>query len=105
MAATTNKVRTTRPATAGGPKRRTPRTVATLAQKYIDGRASKDYAIRVVPDAVELHGETWYVVAEANRPDAPFSDFVNRITDAALDMEDAEKLYVMIVPTLPPDGD
>jgi hypothetical protein len=79
--------------------------MATLAQKYMDRHAAPGYAIRILPEDVELRGETWFVVAEPDRPDVRYSDFLNRITDASMDMEDGEHLYVLFVPTLPPEDD
>ena len=79
--------------------------IASLAQKYLDRHQPQRYRINVVPDAVVLRGDTWFVVAEPSKPDAPGHDFINRITEASMDLEDQEKLNLFLVPVIPPEDD
>lgn len=107
MAAKANGVRASRKqrfATKSAARRRAGE-IATLAQRYLDKHQPQRYRINVVPDAVVLRGDTWFVVAEPNKADAPGYDFINRITEASMDLEDHEKLNLFLVPVIPPDDD
>src|SRR5437660_741133 len=85
--------------------RRTRTKIAALAQRYLDKHQPVRYRINVVPDAVVLRGDTWFVVAEPDKADAPGFDFINRITEATLELEDKEKLHLFVVPVIPPEDD
>jgi hypothetical protein len=79
--------------------------IATLAQFYLDRHQPTKYRINVVPDAIVLRGDTWLVVAEPSTADAPGHDFINRITEASMELEDKEKLSLFLVPVIPPEDD
>lgn len=86
-------------------ERRQKQEMAVLAQRYLDRHQPDRYRIRVMPDAIERRGETWFIVAEPDKAAAPTYDFINRITEASIELEDQEKLSVFLVPVMPPEDD
>lgn len=81
------------------------RQMAALAQRYLDRHQPERYRINVVPDAIELRGDTWFIVAEPDRVTAPTYDYINRMTEASMEPERKEKLDVFLVPVMPPEDD
>jgi hypothetical protein len=81
------------------------RQMADLAQRYLDRHQPKEYRIEVNPEAVALRGDTWFIVAEPDRVKAPGYDYINRMTEAAMELEEKEKVHVFLVPVIPPEDD
>lgn len=86
-------------------RRQTNAQMAALAQKYLDRHQSSRYRIVVVPEAIERRGKTWFIVAEPDRAAAPTYDYINRMTEASIEMEHKEKMDVFLVPVIPPEDD
>src|SRR5882724_7026647 len=79
--------------------------IASMAQRYLNRHQPDRYRINVVRDAVVLRGDTWYVVAEPDKANAPGHDFISRITEASMELEDKEKVNLFLVPVIPPEDD
>ena len=79
--------------------------IAAMAQKYLDRHQPSGYRIVVPKNGVELRGHTWLVVVQPDRSDAPTYDYVNRMTEASMELERNEKIDVFLVPGFPPEDD
>ena len=79
--------------------------IASMAQRYLDRHQPVGYRINVVRDAVVLRGDTWYVVAEPDKANASGYDFISRITEASMELEDKEHVNLFLVPVIPPEDD
>lgn len=81
------------------------RHMADLAQRYLDRHQPRGYRINVDRNAVELRGDTWFIVANPDRTSAPGYDFINRITEASMELEEKENIHVFLLPVIPPEDD
>lgn len=86
-------------------QKREQKRIGELAQRYLDRHQSDRYRIAVAFDGIEKRGDTWFIVAEPDKVSAPTYDYINRMTEAAMEMEDREKIAVLMVPVLPPEDD
>jgi hypothetical protein len=75
--------------------------VVTLAEKYLAPHQPANYRLKVLRDGVRRDDDWWYVVVQPDRDDVYSYEYYGRLAEAELDLEEAEHLHVLLVPTLP----
>jgi len=78
-------------------------TVVKLAQRYLDGHQPRDYKLVARADKVQKENDTWYVQVDPIPEDVSSGDFINRVIDAQMDLQESEGLEVELTNMLPRD--
>jgi hypothetical protein len=74
-------------------------------ERYLAPHQPSEYQIRIVADAVEQQGGTWYVVVEPTREDVRSYDFTARLAEAAADLMERDDVDVQLTTVLPQHAD
>ena len=75
--------------------------IAELAETYLKPHQPDGYQLRVIVDSIQQDDDWYYVVVEPSRNDIRSYDYSARLAEAELDLQEKEKLKVLLVPALP----
>lgn len=75
--------------------------IVQLARKYLEKHQPSNYRLEVIEDAIEQDDDWYYVVVEPSRQDVRTYDYSERLVEAELDLQEHEKVKVLLVPALP----
>lgn len=75
--------------------------IVELIRKYLDRHQPADYRLDIVADSISQEDDWYYVVVEPSRNDIRSYDYSARLADAELELQEQEKVKVLLVPALP----
>ena len=79
-------------------------TVIETVKRYLEPHQPSDYRLNVIETGIRHTGDDWWeVVVQPDRQDIRSYDYYGRLADAENDIEDHEKLKVLLLPALPGD--
>ncbi len=74
-----------------------------IVEKYLEPHQPIGYRLKVLADGIKQDDNFWHVVVQPTRDDVRSYDYHGRLAEAENDIEDHEKLKVLLVPVLPGD--
>jgi len=75
--------------------------LAALVEKYLEPHQPPDYRLKVLREGMRRDDDWWYVVVQPDKENVRSYDYYGRLTEAELDLQEAEHLSVLLVPVLP----
>ena len=75
--------------------------IVALASKYLKKNEPPEYQLVIDADSIQEDDDWYYVVVTPSRTDIRSYDYSARLADAELDMQENEKVNVLLVPALP----
>jgi hypothetical protein len=75
--------------------------IVNVVRKYLQPHQPDDYRLDVVESAIGREDEWYYVVVEPDRDGVRSNDYASRLVEAELDLQEKEKLNILLVPALP----
>ncbi len=73
--------------------------VVKLVTQYLKPHQPRSYRIQVLREGVEVDDDGWWqVLVKPSRRIAPSYDWIGRCAEAAVDLDEAEGVHVLLVP-------
>ena len=75
--------------------------IAELARRYLQPHQPRDYRLEVDVESIHQDEDWYYVVVEPSREGVRSYDYSARLAEAELDLQEKEKVNILLVPALP----
>ncbi|MEW6250138.1 MAG: hypothetical protein AB1716_05795 [Planctomycetota bacterium] len=75
--------------------------IIEMVRKYLAAHQPKDYELVIDEQSVQQDDDWYYVLVEPSREDVRSYDYSARLAEAELDLQEQEKVNILLVPVLP----
>ncbi len=75
--------------------------IAAVVSRYLEPYQPPDFRLNVRPDEIMQDDDWYYVLVEPSREDARSYEYYGRLAEAELDLQEREKMKVLLVPVIP----
>jgi len=75
--------------------------IVDLVRRYLEPRQPANYRLEIVPEGVRREDDWYYVVVRPVPEDVRSYEYYGLLTEAEMELQDQEKMNVLLVPVLP----